>query len=54
MLETLLAFRKVLCDKWSQFAVFLLEDVWLCVSSIKTGTRRIMRLDELSSVVRFE
>ena len=47
-------------------AVFILEDalsVWtnlgknllldtLCISSIKTGTRRIMRLDELSSVVR--
>ena len=47
-------------------AVFILEDalsVWtnlgkhllldaLCVSSIKTGTRRIIRLDELSSVVR--
>ena len=26
--------------------------VWLFVSSIKTGTRRIIRLDELSSVVR--
>ena len=26
--------------------------VWLCVSSIKTDTRRIMRLDELSLVVR--
>ena len=26
--------------------------VWLCVSSIKTGTRRIMRLGELSLVVR--
>ena len=26
----------------------------LCVSSIKTGTRRIMRLDELSFVVRLE
>ena len=49
-------------------AVFILEDalsVWtnlgkhllldaLCVSSIKTGTRRIMRLDELSFVVRLE
>ena len=28
--------------------------VWLCVSSIKTGTRRIIRLDELSFVVRLE
>ena len=28
--------------------------VWLCVSSMKTGTRRIMRLDELSSIVRLE
>ena len=26
--------------------------VWLFVSSVKTGTRRIIRLDELSSVVR--
>ena len=47
-------------------AVFILEDalsvwtnygkhllfVWLFVSSIKTGTRRIIRLDELFSVVR--
>ena len=49
-------------------AVFILEDalsVWtnlgkhslivgLYVSSIKTGTRRIIRLDELSSVMRLE
>ena len=49
-------------------AVFILEDalsvwtnlgkhslfVWLFVSSVKTGTRRIIRLDELSSVVRLE
>ena len=49
-------------------AVFILEDalsvwtnlgkhlmfVWLFVSSIKTGTRRIIRLDELSSVIRLE
>ena len=28
------------------------SSAWLCVLSIKTGTRRIMRLDELSSVVR--
>ena len=47
-------------------AVFILEDalsvwtnlgkhlllVWLVVSSIKTGTRRIIRLDKLFSVVR--
>ena len=47
-------------------AVFILEDalsvwtnlgkhllfVWLFVSSIKTGTRRIIRLDKLFSVVR--
>ena len=52
--------------KW--MAVFILEDelfVWtnlvkhslfvgLYVSSIKTGARRIIRLDELSSVVRLE
>ena len=49
-------------------AVFTLEDalcvwtnlgkhslfVWLFVSSVKTGTRRIIRLDELSSVVRLD
>ena len=49
-------------------AVFMLEDalsvwtnlgkhslfVWLFVSSVKTGTRRIIRLVELSSVVRLE
>ena len=38
-----------------ELAVFILEDalfVWLCVSSIKTGTRHIIRLDELFSVVR--
>ena len=45
-----------------RLAVFILEDalsVWtnlgkhlLFVSSVKTGTRRIIRLDELSSVVR--
>ena len=28
--------------------------VWLFISSIKTGTRRIIRVDELSSVVRLE
>ena len=31
-----------------------LKFVWLCVSSIKTGTRRIMRLDELSFEIRLE
>ena len=49
-------------------AVFILEEalfvsanlgkhslfVWLFVSSVKTGTRRIIHLDELSSVVRLE
>ena len=49
-------------------AAFILEDalcvwtnlgkhslfVWLFVSSVKTGTRRIIRLDELSSVVGLE
>ena len=49
-------------------AVFILEDalcvwtnlgkhslfVWLFVSSVKTGTRRIIRPDELSSFVRLE
>ena len=25
-----------------------LQVVWLCITSVKTGTRRIMRLDELS------
>jgi len=33
------------------WAIILLF-VWLCVSSIKTGTRRIMRPDELPFVVR--
>jgi hypothetical protein len=28
--------------------------VWLCVLSIKTGTRRIMRLDELCSILRLK
>ena len=28
--------------------------VWLCVPSIKTGTRRIMRLDESSFEIRLE
>ena len=51
-----------------RLAVFILEDalsvwtnlgkhllfVWLFVSSIKTGTRRIIRLDELSSITRLE
>ena len=51
-----------------RLTVFILEDalsvwtnlgkhalfVWLCVSSIKTGARRIMRLDELFSIVRFK
>ena len=51
-----------------ELAVFILEDalsvwtnlgkhllfVWLFVSSIKTGTRRIIRLGGLSSVVRLE
>ena len=50
----------------SEWPVFILEDalsvwttlgkhlllVWLFVSSIKTGTRRIIRLDKLFSVVR--
>ena len=31
-----------------------LKFVWLCVSSIKMGTRRIMRLDELSFEIRLE
>ena len=36
---------------WTNLGKYLLF-VWLCVFSIKTGTIRIMRLDELSSVVR--
>ena len=28
--------------------------VWLCVSGVKTGSRCIIRLDELSFVVRLE
>ena len=38
---------------WTNLGKYLLF-VWLFVSSIRTGTRRIMHLDELSSVVRFE
>ena len=34
-------------------AIFVLL-FWLCVFSIKTGTRRIIRVDELCSVVRLE
>ena len=30
---------------WTSLDKYLLF-VWLCVSSIKTGTKRIMRLDE--------
>ena len=35
---------------WSKLDKHLLF-VWLCVSSIKTGTRRIIRLDELPFVL---
>ena len=38
---------------WTNLARHLLLDA-LCISSIKTGTRRIIRLDELSFVVRLE
>ena len=38
---------------WTSLAKHLLF-VWLFVSSIKTGTRRIIRLDELYSVIRLE
>ena len=38
---------------WTNLGKHLLLDA-LCVSSIKTGTRRIMRPDELSFVVRLE
>ena len=38
---------------WTNLCKHLLL-VWLFVSSIKTGTRRIIRLDELSSVIRLE
>ena len=38
---------------WTNLGKYLLF-VWLFVSSIKTGTRRIIRLDELSSVIRLE
>ena len=54
------------CVQTKKLAVFILEDalsvwtnlgkhlllVWLFVSSIKTGTRRIIRLNKLFSVVR--
>ena len=59
---TLEGIEKINTEK---MAVFILEDalcvwtnlgkhslfVWLFVSSVKTGRRRIIRLDELSSVV---
>ena len=32
---------------WTNLGKHLLPIVWLCVSSIRTGTRRIIRLDEL-------
>ena len=39
-------------------AVFIRQDelgqTWLCVSSIKTGTRCIMHLDEVSFEIRLE
>ena len=38
---------------WTNLGKYLLF-VWLFVSSIKTGTRRIIRLNELSSVIRLE
>ena len=38
---------------WTNLGKHLLF-VWLCISSIKMSTRRIMRQDELSSVVRLE
>ena len=31
-----------------------LQFVWLCVPSVKTGTRRINRLDELRRVTRLD
>ena len=33
---------------------FVIRLFWLFVSTVKTGARRIIRLDELSSVVRFD
>ena len=42
--------RDVLCV-WTNLGSVLLF-VWLCVCSIKTATRRIMRLDGLCSVIR--
>ena len=42
--------RIIRLDELGQTLILLLDA--LCVSSIKKGTRRIIRLDELSSVVR--
>ena len=42
--------RIIRLDELGQHSLF----VWLFVSSVKTGTRRIIRLDTLSSVVRHE
>ena len=68
-LEAQIKDAKAECEgEQAKWATFILEDalsawtnlgkdllfVWLCVSSIKTDTRRIMRLDELSSVARLE
>ena len=42
-----------LLSVWTNLGKHLLF-VWLCASGINTGTRRIIRLDELSFVVRLE
>ena len=44
--------RDALCV-WTNLGKHLLF-VWLCVLSIKTGTRRFMRLDELCSILRLK
>ena len=44
--------RDTLCV-WTNLGKHLLF-VWLCVLSIKTDTRRIMRLEELYSILRLK
>ena len=39
---------------WTSFGPHILQIVWLSVSNIKTGTRRVPRLDELLFETRLE
>ena len=46
-------YTKVALSVWTNLGKHL-QFVWLCISSIKTGTRRIKLLDELSFEIRLE